>query len=129
MKMVRSENRPHPTPVNMTGEHVPKLVTSWYTESVRIISRRTLRLYWEKHADAATALQTWYHSVEHASWKKPEDIKAMYADASFVGNRVIFNIKGNRYRLVVVVVYRSGTVYIRFVGTHQEYDDIDVRKI
>jgi len=97
---------------------------------VRIISRRILREFWEKHPDASVALQAWFHDVEHASWKSPADIKAVYRNASFVANnRVVFNIKGNRYRLVVVVVYQYCLIYIRFVGTHAEYDKIDVTTV
>ena len=94
---------------------------------MRIISRRILREFWEKHPDAATPLQTWFHDVERATWNSPADIKAIYRNASLVANnRAIFNIKGNHYRLVVVVIYQYGVVYIRFVGTHEEYDRIDV---
>lgn len=97
---------------------------------MRIISRRLLRDLWEKHPDAATALQTWFHDVESAEWKSPAEIKAVYANASFlVNNRVVFNLRGNHYRLVVVVVYQHGVVYIRFVGTHKEYDQIDASSI
>jgi len=97
---------------------------------MRIISRRILREFWEKHPDASIALQTWFHDVERAAWNTPTDIKTVYQNASFVANnRVEFNIKGNHYRLVVVVVYQQGVVYIRFVGTHEEYDRIDVTTI
>lgn len=97
---------------------------------MRIISRRTLREFWEKHPDTAVPLQTWFRDVEQAAWNSPEDIKGVYRNASFLANnRVIFNIKGNRYRLVVVVVYQHGVVYIRFVGTHEEYDRIDAATI
>lgn len=97
---------------------------------MRIISRRILREFWEKHPDACVPLQTWFHDVERATWKTPVDIKAIYKNASFVANnRVVFNIKGNHFRLVVVVVYQHGVVYIRFVGTHEEYARIDVTTI
>jgi len=97
---------------------------------MRIISRRILREFWEKHPDAAVPLQAWFHDVERASWNNPADIKKTYRNASFVANnRVVFNIKGNHFRLVVVVVYRHGMVFIRFVGTHNEYDQIDVTTI
>jgi Uncharacterized protein conserved in bacteria len=106
------------------------LVTLWYNPSVRIISRRILREFWEKHPDSSVVLQTWFHDVERATWNSPADIKAVYSNASIVANnRVVFNIKGNRYRLVVVVIYQHGVVYIRFVGTHEEYDRIDVTTI
>jgi mRNA interferase HigB len=97
---------------------------------MRIISRRTLREFWEKHPDAAVPLQTWYADVARADWKSPADIKAIYHNASIVANnRVVFNIKGNRYRLVVVVIYQHAVVYIRFVETHKEYERIDVTRI
>ncbi len=97
---------------------------------MRIISRRILREFWEKHPDSTVALQTWFHDVELANWGSPADIKAVYKNASIVANnRVVFNIKGNRYRLVVVVIYQHGVIYIRFVGTHEEYDRIDVTTI
>jgi mRNA interferase HigB len=97
---------------------------------MRIISRRILREFWEQHPDAAIPLQTWFHDVERATWTVPADIKAVYRNASFLANnRVVFNIKGNHYRLVVLVVYQHGVVYIRFVGTHEEYDRIDATTV
>ena len=97
---------------------------------MRIISRRILREFWKKHPDATIYLETWFRDVERATWTSPKDIKAVYSNASFVANnRVIFNIKGNHYRLVIVVIYQHGVVYIRFVGTHEEYDRIDVATI
>lgn len=97
---------------------------------MRIVSRRILREFWEKHPDAALPLQTWFHDVERANWSEPADIKTVYRNASFIANnRIVFNIKGNHYRLVVVVVYQHGMVYIRFVGTHEEYNRIDITTI
>ena len=97
---------------------------------MRIIARRTLREFWEEHADSRQVLQAWYHDVKRAKWKTPDDIKTEYRNASFVGNnRVIFNIKGNRYRLVVAIKYQHGIVYIRFVGLHKDYDKIDAATI
>ncbi len=97
---------------------------------MRIIARRTLREFWEVHPDAEEPLRTWYTYVRQADWYTPSDVKRMFRTASFVGNdRVVFNIKGNRYRLVVVVVYRHHAVYIRFIGTHREYNDIDVATV
>ncbi|GAB4487411.1 MAG: type II toxin-antitoxin system HigB family toxin [Thermodesulfovibrionales bacterium] len=75
-------------------------------------------------------LQAWYHDVKHAKWNGPADIKRIYRNASFLANnRVVFNIKGNRYRLVVAVHYQFGIVFIRFVGTHKQYDLIDAAQI
>ncbi len=97
---------------------------------MRVISRKALRKFWEKHPDAQQSLQAWHIDVKHSTWKKPADIKSVYQTASFLpNNRVVFNIKGNQYRIIVVVEYRHGNVFIRFVGTHQEYDRIDATKI
>jgi mRNA interferase HigB len=97
---------------------------------MRIISRKTLREFWNRHPDAQQALQAWYHDAKRATWKTPADIKNVYRNASFVGNnRVVFNIKGNQYRLVVAIQYQHGIIYIRFIGTHAEYDKIDATTI
>lgn len=97
---------------------------------MRIISRRTLREYWQTHPDAKQPLQAWYTNVKRADWKTPNDVKVSYRNASFVANnRVIFNIKGNSYRLVVAINYKYRIVYIRFIGTHQEYDRIQASTV
>ncbi len=97
---------------------------------MRIISRKTLKKFWDQHPDAQQPLQAWYDDIKHAEWRSPVDIKDAYRNASFIANnRVVFNIKGNRYRLVVAIHYEYGIVYIRFVGTHQEYDRIDAATI
>jgi mRNA interferase HigB len=97
---------------------------------MRIISKKTLRDFWEKYPDAAVPLQTWCRDVEQSTWNSPAEIKEIYHNASIVANnRVVFNIKGNHYRLVVVVLYQHEVVFIRFVGTHEEYDRIDVTTI
>ena len=97
---------------------------------MRIIARKTLRDFWAKHPTAQPALQAWFHDAKRAIWLSPADIKARYRNASIVGNnRVVFNIKGNQVRLVVAVQYQHGIVYIRFVGTHSEYDAVDVETI
>jgi mRNA interferase HigB len=93
---------------------------------MRIISRRTLREFWNQHPEAEQSLRAWYHDARVADWRSPSDIKRAYANASILGdNRVVFNIKGNRYRLVAAINYDYQICYIRFVGTHQEYDRID----
>jgi mRNA interferase HigB len=97
---------------------------------MHIISRKALRVFWEKRPDSKNTLQAWYVEVKQANWKSPSDIKATHQTASFLANnRVVFNIKGNQYRIIVVVQYKFGNVYIRFVGTHREYDRIDVNTI
>lgn len=94
------------------------------------ISLRPLRKCWEVHPDVEQQLRAWYQDVEKATWKTPTDVKAHYATASILtNNRVVFNIKGNQYRLIVVIKYKSGIVYIRFVDTHSEYDKIDATTI
>ena len=97
---------------------------------MRIISKATLVKFWTRHPASKQALQTWFEDASHAQWKNPQDIKLRYASASFVAaNRVVFNIKGNDYRLVVAVAYRFAALYIKFVGTHKEYDAIDATTI
>jgi mRNA interferase HigB len=93
---------------------------------MRVIALGTLREFWERHPDAEQALRAGYDEAKHADWPSPQAIRARYAHASFVGsNRVVFNIKGNSYRLVVAVAWRFGAVYVKFVGTHADYDRID----
>ena len=97
---------------------------------MRIIARRTLRDFWEKHRSAEQPLKAWYREASQADWNGPEDIKRRYRHASFLkANRVIFNIGGNKYRLVVHVNYTYRIVYVRYVGTHAEYDRIDPEQI
>lgn len=97
---------------------------------MRIISRKILREFWERHPDAKQPLQAWYHDAKQAIWKNPSDIKTVYRNVSFIANnRVVFNIKGNNYRLVAAIQYQYGIIYIRFVGTHNDYDKIDAATI
>lgn len=97
---------------------------------MRIISRRRLVEFWEVHRDAEQPLRAWYTEAKKASWNSPAEIKAVYRSVSILSNnRVVFNIKGNAYRLVVVVEYTQGKMFIRFVGTHAEYDRIDATSI
>lgn len=97
---------------------------------MRIIALSTLRTFWGSHRDAEIPLRAWYSLASRAVWKTPTDIKAAYRNASFTrNNRVVFNVKGNDYRLVVAVRYDKGLMYIRFVGTHRQYDQIDVETV
>ena len=97
---------------------------------MRIIAKRTLRNFWERHANAEEPLLAWYREVLKEDWDTPAKVKEKYRSASIVGgNRVIFNIKGNDYRLVVRINYPVRIVYVRFVGTHAEYDAIDVEEV
>ena len=97
---------------------------------MNIISKRTLVQFYEKYPQAKTPLEVWYQDTKKAQWKTPSDIKKVYSSASFLeDNRVVFNIHGNKYRLVVKINYFAQVVYIRFIGTHKEYDKIDVTQI
>jgi mRNA interferase HigB len=91
-----------------------------------------LRSFWENptYADSEGPLKAWYAEAERAKWTSPTEIKQQYSTASVLKDgRVVFNIAGNKYRLVVHIHYASGLVYIRFIGTHKEYDSIDAQKI
>lgn len=97
---------------------------------MRIIKRKTLKEFWERHADAEQPLKAWFHEVALANWGDPSDIKKHYRSADFIrGNRVVFNIKGNTYRVIVHIHYNTQVVFIRFVGTHAEYDKVDAETI
>lgn len=97
---------------------------------MRIIALSTLRAFWERHLDAELPLRNWYAEASRAAWRTPADIKAAYRNASFTANnRVVFNIKGNDYRLVVAVHYDRGQMFVRFVGTHRQYDKVNVETI
>lgn len=97
---------------------------------MRVIAKSTLREFWEKHRDAEIPLKTWYALVDRADWQTTQDVKAMFGNAGFVAdNRVIFNIKGNKYRIVVYIIFKVKKIFIRFVGTHAQYDKIDASKI
>jgi mRNA interferase HigB len=103
---------------------------------MRIIARKTLKQFVEqlrgnKDCKAVkSALDAWFHEVEQADWKSPDDVRKSYSNASIVGSeRVVFNIKGNSYRLVVAINYSLQIVFIKWVGSHAEYDRIDVRTV
>ena len=99
---------------------------------MRIISRAKLRDFWLQPAykDSEQPLKAWFDEARHAEWKTPQDIKRLYRNASFIANnRVVFNIHGNKYRLIVSVNYRFSIAYIRFVGTHAHYDRVDASTV
>jgi mRNA interferase HigB len=97
---------------------------------VRVIAKKTLRDFWLKHPDTEQQLKSWYQEANGAHWSGPKDIRRDYPSASFLAdNRVVFNIKGNHYRLIVKINYSYQMVWIRFVGTHKQYDRIDATKI
>jgi mRNA interferase HigB len=96
----------------------------------RIFARSTLRQFWEKYPDSEQYLKTWYDTALNAGWKSPNDVKETYANASILKNgRIVFNIKGNSYRLVVRFNYEKQWAFIRFIGTHADYDKIDANEI
>ena len=96
----------------------------------RIIAKRTLREFWKKHADSEQYLKTWYETARSSGWTSPNKVKQTYGSASILNdNRVVFNIKGNTYRLVVKFNYERQWAFIRFIGTHAEYDKIDAESI
>ncbi|MCL4460603.1 MAG: type II toxin-antitoxin system HigB family toxin [Nitrospirae bacterium] len=97
---------------------------------MRIIAKATLRAFWTRHPDAEESLLAWYREAQKADWDRPEKIKEKYRSASFVGrNRVVFNIKGNKYRLVVKMKYEKQLVFVRFVGTRTDYEAINVEEV
>lgn len=93
---------------------------------MRVIARKALRQFWERHPESEQPLRAWYARACKSDWRGPQDIKRAYGRASFLaGNRVVFKIKGNRFRLIVRVNYDFHVVDIRFVGTHDEYNRVD----
>jgi mRNA interferase HigB len=105
---------------------VPILGTH-YVSTVQVIAKRTLRLFWERHPRAESSLRAWHTMVSRSQWSGPADVKAEFgATVDFVGdNRLIFDIGGNRYRLIVHSSYTDKRILAKFVGTHAEYDRID----
>ena len=105
-----------------------QIVYLWYVK--RIVAKRTLKEFWEDHPSSKTYLETWYETARKADWKTPEDIKNFYSTVSILKNsRIVFNIKGNDFRLVVKIQYVKSWIFIRFIGTHEEYDNIDADTI
>ena len=97
---------------------------------MRIIAVRFLRDFWERFPDAEQPLRSWVDEVKKAEWSQPSEVKAQYGSASFLKDRrVVFNIKGNDYRLIVAIAYQYRAVYVKFIGTHSEYDDIDAETV
>ena len=93
---------------------------------MNVIARRTLIEFWQRHPRAKEPLEVWYHEVRHAQWGSPEDVKRQYPGASVLrNNRVQFDIRGNEFRLICAFRYDKGIAWIKFVGTHADYDRID----
>ena len=97
---------------------------------MRVIAVSTLRAFWERYPDAEQPLKAWYEEATSASWSQPADIKAQYRSASMLKNRrVVFNIKGNDYRLIVAIACKLQIIYVKFAGTHREYDAVDAETV
>lgn len=97
---------------------------------MRVIAKKTLRDFWEQYPSCEQQLKAWYQACLKANWLSPNDIKTEYPTASILtDNRVVFNIKGNQFRLIVKINYEYQMIWIRFVGTHAEYDNINAKTI
>ncbi len=90
---------------------------------MRIIKRGALEQFWQRHPDARASLEAWYGVVRKANWKNPAELKQVYHNADFVGRRTVFNIAGNKYRLIARVNYQSQRVFVLYLLTHAEYDN------
>lgn len=97
---------------------------------MRVIAKKILREFWIKHSDCEQQLKSWYQEADKSEWKNLNEIKKEYPSASILeDNRVVFNIKGNNYRLIVKINFSYQMIWVRFIGTHKEYDIIDANKI
>ena len=97
---------------------------------MRIIARKKLRDYWDRHPESEQPLAAWYREVEQSDWSSPADVMERFPNASIISdNRVVFRIRGNNYRIVVRIFYPAKVVYLRFVGTHHEYDRINAEEV
>lgn len=97
---------------------------------MRIISKKALKDFWEREPSAQGELEAWHAEAKEANWRTPTEVKTFYGNASILRDgRVVFNICGNRYRLVAWINYEFFTIYVRFVGTHAEYDEIDAQTV
>lgn len=97
---------------------------------MRIIAKKALRKFWNKHKDCEEQLKSWFNETSKSIWKTPNELKKDYPSASILeDNRIVFNIKGNNYRLVVKINYEYQIIWIRFIGTHSEYDKINANEI
>lgn len=103
---------------------------SCYIYYMRVISKKTLKDFWLKHPQAQQGLSCWYQETKKSIWNTPSEIRGKYRSADFLhGNRVVFNIGGNKYRLIVKINYDYSIVYVRFVGTYKEYDRINAEEV
>lgn len=99
-------------------------------ELLRVIAKSTLRNYWEEHKDVEQALLSWYKIVNHAKWQNFNEVKHQFGTCKILGNdRIVFKIKGNNYRLIIKISFENQLIWIRFVGTHSEYDMVNAKQI
>jgi len=97
---------------------------------MRIVTFKKIKEFSERYTDSKTALEEWYHKTTGAKWKNLADLKMTFNNADYIGyNRYVFNIKGNHYRLVAIIIFASQKIYIRYIGTHKEYDKTNCRNI
>ncbi len=97
---------------------------------MRVIAVSSLNKFWGNYPDSEQALKAWYAETKSASWKSPADVKKLYKSASVLKKgRIVFNIAGNNYRLVVAIAYKTQIVFIKFVGTHKQYDRIKAQTV
>ena len=97
---------------------------------MRIVAKKTIIDFYKKHKEAKSQINAWYYEVKNSSWDNPAQVKEKYGNASIIGdNKVVFNIKGNRYRLVTKINYKLKIVFIKFIGTHKAYDKINMEDI
>lgn len=97
---------------------------------MRVIAKRTLRQFWESHPDARGPLEAWHEEAHKADWSNPQEIKAQFGAASIrKGGRLVFNIGGNKYRLIVAFDFGRQACYVKFIGTHRQYDAIDAETV
>ena len=96
---------------------------------MHIVAISTLRAFWRRHPDSETPLRAWYEIASRADWASPQDVVSALPKVDFVGQRAVFNIGGNKFRLVVSFAFRKRWAFVKFVGTHAEYDRIDVATV
>src|SRR5690348_379762 len=119
-----------PHKLNFSSSLLENYCTFVYRSMKRIIAKSTLRKFWENNVDSEQYLKTWYDTAKNSKWNSPNDVKKAYINASILKNsRVVFNIKGNSYRLIVQFNYERQWAFIRFIGTHADYDKIDANTI
>ncbi len=109
---------------------VEPIAGAWYSDIMRVIAKRTLRKFWEKHSTAKQPLLSWYKAVQTVNWQNNAEIKERFSTASIINaTRVVFNIGGNNYRLICIVKFDKQIIFIRFIGTHKEYDKINAAEV